>query len=116
MKHLFFACGARLDVSEWDPATKRVVVFTNPPQGHERPIPGSEYLKWAELEGPPENYRVNCLLMCPLSERKSGRKVETGWLGEKQEHGRIVSCKIQRITETQDHENQAQDPTPNPPA
>lgn len=99
---LIFGCGATIEVADPSQATpvgKSIVTFTSPQQDHQRPIPGPDWIEHEKLPKPAEEYRMNCLLMCPVSQRASGRKVDRGWLGKDADKatgrpGYIVTCKV----------------------
>lgn len=95
---LVFACGATIEVADATQATKigeRLVVYTSPHQGHQRPIPGPEYMGFMKFDKPANEYRMQCFLMCPVGKRRSGIKIGRGWFGEKNPvRGTLVECKV----------------------
>lgn len=93
---LIFACGSAITAQSL-PASDRVVTYTTPHQGNQWPVPSPEYLEWAGVkETNAEDLRVHCLLLCPCSERESGRKVREGaFMGGKR--GSLVTCRIKEV-------------------
>lgn len=92
---LTFACGATMIVkTPWE-VGKRLVTYTSPHQGHQRPVPPDH----------PE-LRMQCLFMCPVGVRRSGRKVMRGWFEEPKGNsdnklGFLVKCKVVECEECQ---------------
>ena len=83
---LTFACGATMQLDAPFEVGRRMVTWTSPHQGHQRPVH-------------PDNpeWRMHCLLFCPAAVRRSGRKVQEGWFEPPHsagKPGRIVTCKV----------------------
>ena len=100
---LVFACGAYLLCNADDAQTEGAIgthalVFVNDPNiSKQRPhIPEESIIE----EKLPQDARACCLLMCPITVKKSGRKVGRGWFSQKPDcptNGEpvlYVTCKI----------------------
>jgi hypothetical protein len=84
-----FECGGFLKAEKAEPhkVGSKLVVFTSPAQGHQRPVCPDD-----------EELRMNCLIMCPCTVKASGRKTERVFF-ENGTRGFVVTCRVKGFEE-----------------
>ena len=92
--NIVFACGGTIHAADvtTSPVGSRLVVFSMPSHGGDRPVPCARYLEREGVVGKPD-LRMNCLIMCPCTVKASGRKQQAVFF-EDGTRGRIVTCKV----------------------
>ena len=99
MNKLVFTCGATIDCADPtpQPVGSKVAVYASG-QKLSRTVPTDESLRLMDLniKGDPALMRMNCLLMCPMKVKDSGRKVQEV-VFEDNKRGYLVTCKVRMI-------------------
>ena len=92
--NIVFACGGTIHAADvtTSPVGSRLVVFSMPSHGGDRPVPCARYLEREGVVGKPD-LRMNCLIMCPCTVKASGRKQQAVFF-EDGTRGRIVTCQV----------------------
>lgn len=92
----YMPCGCWLETADVEntPVGERVITFTSPHQGNQSPHACAEYLKSVGLKGDEEGMKANCLIACPVSQRKGGAKHSMAYFKGGSKPGHIVTCKI----------------------